>query len=316
MRKLIVRVSELLLVLLLVSFGVFALMSNEKDKAAYAALPPDQPKEVYANWLQDHGFNDPLLSRYWDWISGVFHGDLGTSLMPPQLSVWDRISEALPVSLQLAGMALVLALLIAVPLAMYAASHAGGVADRMIGALNFGMLSMPSLLTGLLLVMVFVNQLEIFPRIGWVRITEDPMANLEHAVLPVVTIALMEAAYFTRVLRNDLAVTLQDDYILAAKARGMSTWRILFVDALRPSSFSLITLLGLSLGTLIGSTVIVETIFNLPGMGRMLADAVNAGDFPLVQGTVLLIAVIYVVANALIDAIYELLDPRTRRATS
>lgn len=316
MRKLIARVSELLLVLLLVSFGVFALMSNNKDRAAVTALGGEQPKEVYAQWLQDNGFNDPLLTRYWDWITGVFSGDLGTSLTPPNTAVWERITGALPVSIQLAGMALVLALLIAVPLAMYAASHAGGVVDRVIGALNFGMLSMPSLLTGLLLVMVFVNQLHWFPRVGWVRFTEDPMGNLHHAALPVLTIALMEAAYFTRVLRNDLAVTLQEDFVLAAKARGMSTWRILFVDALRPSSFSLVTLLGLSLGTLIGSTVIVETIFNLPGMGRMLSEAVNGGDFPIVQGTVLLIAVIYVVANALIDVIYELLDPRTRRATS
>ncbi len=316
MRKVIVRVGELLVVLFLVSVGVFALLTKTKTDPAVAALGPGQPESAYEALREKMGLNDPLLTRYWDWLSGVFHGDLGTSLMPPQTPVWDRISAALPVSLQLAFMALILALLISIPLAMYAASHAGGPVDRVISAFNFGILSVPSFLSALLLVMVFVNNMHWFPRSGWTRPSEDLLGNLQGAVLPVIAIGLMETAYFTRVLRNDLAVTLQEDYVLAARARGMSNWRILFVDALRPSSFSLVTMLGLSLGTLIGSTVIVESVFGLPGMGRTLVEAVSQGDYPIVQGAVLVIAIIYVVANALIDVVYELLDPRTRRATS
>ncbi len=310
------RLSELLAVLLLVSFGVFTLLSFAPGDPATAALGPGQPPEAYAELREEMGLNDPLLTRYFDWLGGVVRGDFGDSLMPPHTPVWDRISAALPVSLQLAAMALLLALLVSVPLAMWAASRAGGVVDRGVSALNFGMLSVPSFLSALLLVIVFVNKLGWFPRTGFTRLSESVTGNLHSMLLPVVAISLVEIAYFTRVLRNDMVITLQEDYVLAARARGMKNWRILFVDALRPSSFSLVTLLGLSLGTLIGSTVIVESIFNLPGMGRMLVEAVSQGDFPIVQGAVLMIAVIYVVANALIDVVYELLDPRTRRATS
>ncbi|SCF59407.1 ABC transporter permease [Streptomyces sp. Ncost-T10-10d] len=130
---------------------------------------------------------------------------------------------------------------------------------------------------------------------------------------PALTVALAELAMFTRVLRGDLIVTLREDYILAARAKGMNPLRILFTDALRPSSFSLVTLLGLSLGRLIGSTVVVEYLFSLPGMGTVVVDAAGQGDYPMVQGAVLTIALIYVVINAAIDLSYGYLDPRTRR---
>lgn len=316
MRKFIVRVVELLVVLFLVSIGVFALVSLVPGDPVVSALGEGRPPEVYEQAREQLGLNDPLMTRYFDWLGGALRGDFGVSMVDGKTEVADRIAAALPVSLQLAAMALILALIISVPLAMYAASHAGGPVDRVISAFNFGILSVPSFLSALLLVMVFANQLHWFPRSFWTRPSESIVGNLESAFLPVVAIALMETAYFIRVLRNDLVVTLQEDYVLAARARGMKTWRILFVDALRPSSFSLVTMLGLSLGTLIGSTVIVESVFSLPGMGSMLVTAVNQGDFTIIQGGVLVIALIYVVANLVIDFAYELLDPRTRRATA
>ena len=154
-----------------------------------------------------------------------------------------------------------------------------------------------------------------FPRQGFVRLTSDEGigANLRHAFLPALTLALTEAAVFMRLLRSDLISTLQDDFILSAKAKGMPVWRILLHDALRPSSFSLVTVAGVALGRLIGGTVIVETIFNLPGMGTMIVDAIGAKDFRVVQAGVLVIAVFYVALNAVIDISYAYLDPRIRR---
>jgi peptide/nickel transport system permease protein len=154
-----------------------------------------------------------------------------------------------------------------------------------------------------------------FPRQGFVRVTSDEgiWTNLRHAFLPALTLALTEAAVFMRLLRSDLISTLQDDFILSAKAKGMPTWRIMVRDALRPSSFSLITVAGVALGRLIGGTVIVETIFNLPGMGTMIVDAIGANDFRVVQAGVLVIAVFYVMINAIIDISYAYLDPRIRR---
>lgn len=313
-RRILFPVLELVAVLLLVSLGVFLLLSLVPGDPAIAVLGEGRTPQEYEALREQLGLNDPLLVRYGDWLGGVLHGDFGTSLVPPQTSVLDRILSALPVSAQLAAMGLVMALLIALPLAMWSAYHEGGRADRTISAATFGLLSMPSFLIGLLLIAVLVNSLDLFPRNEWVRLGDGIGANVQHAFLPALTIALMEAAMFTRILRNDLVTTLHEDFILAARARGMSPLRIMVSDALRPSSFSLVTVLGLSIGRLVGSTVIVEYLFALPGMGKLVIDAANQGNYPMVQGAVLVIAVIYVGSNALIDRSYGHLDPRTRRA--
>ncbi|KQY50974.1 MULTISPECIES: ABC transporter permease [unclassified Nocardioides] len=313
MRRIALRAGELLAVLFVVSFGVFAMVTLMPGDPAVAILGEGHPKQDYVDLRQELGLDDPLLTRYWHWLSSAVTGDLGRSLVPPQGDVTDRILGALPVSFQLATMGLLIALVLAVPLAMWSAAHAGGLVDRIISASMFAILSIPSFLAGLLLIMVFANGLGWFPRAQWVRISEDLPANLHHALLPALVIAMMELALFTRILRNDLIVTLNEDYILAARAKGMPPWRIMVTDALRPSSFSLVTLMGISLGRLIGSTVIVEYLFALPGMGSMIVTAANQGDFPLVQGAVLIIALVYVVVNASIDVSYGYLDPRTRR---
>ena len=313
-RRLLLPLAELVAVLLLVSVGVFLLLALVPGDPAVAVLGEGRAPEEYEALRVQLGLDQPPLTRYFDWLGGVLRGDLGTSLVPPQVPVLDRVLSALPVSLELAALGLLMALAIAVPLAMWSAYHQGGRADRVIGAATFGLLSMPSFLVGLLLIAVLVNSLDLLPRNEWVRLSSSLGGNLEHAFLPALTIALMEAAMFTRILRNDLVTTLHEDFILAARARGMTPLRIMFSDALRPSSFSLVTVLGLSIGRLVGSTVIVEYLFALPGMGKLVIDAANQGNYPMVQGAVLLIAVIYVVSNTLIDRSYGFLDPRTRRA--
>lgn len=315
-RTVALRVAELIAVLLVVSFGVFMLLSLMPGDPAVAILGEGHPPEAYQELRSELGLDQPVIQRYFDWLSGAVTGDLGRSLVPPQSEVTSRIASALPVSVQLAAMGLVLALVLSIPLAMFCASHPGGAVDRAISAGMFGLLSVPPFLAGLLLIMVFANGLGWFPRAQWVRLTDSVPDNLLHAFLPAVVIALMELALFTRILRNDLIVTLREDFILAARAKGMPPWRVLVTDALRPSSFSLITLMGISLGRLIGSTVIVEYLFALPGMGSLVINAANQGDFPMVQGAVLVIATIYVLSNAFIDLSYGYLDPRTRRVTA
>lgn len=314
MRQVGIKLAELVGVLLIVSFGVFMLMSLLPSDPAVAVLGKGHPPEAYAELRAQMGLNEPVLQRYLEWLGGAVTGDLGQSLVPPQSDVVDRILAALPVSLELAFLGLLIAVVVSVPLAMWSAYHEGGRVDRLVSAGMFGILSVPSFLAGLLLIMVAVNGLGWFPRAEWVRLSEGLFANLHHALLPAITVSLMEMAMFTRVLRNDLIVTLREDFILASRAKGMPPSRVLFSDALRPSSFSLVTLLGLSLGRLIGSTVIVEYLFALPGMGSLVVNAASQGDFPMVQGVVLVVAVIYVVTNAVIDLSYGYLDPRVRRA--
>lgn len=313
-RRFVLPVLELVAVLLLVSLGVFLLLTLVPGDPAVAVLGEGRTPQEYEALREQLGLNDPFLSRYLEWLGGVVTGDLGTSIVPPQTSVWGRILSALPVSLELAVLGLVMALLISVPLAMWSAYHEGGRVDRTISAVSFGLLSMPSFLVGLLLIALLVDAFGLFPRNEWVRLGTSVTGNLHHAFLPALTIALMEGAMFTRILRNDLVTTLHEDFILAARARGLSPLRIMLSDALRPSSFSMVTVLGLSIGRLVGSTVIVEYLFALPGMGKLVIDAANQGNYPIVQGAVLVIAVIYVLSNTLIDLSYGYLDPRTRRA--
>jgi len=308
------KMIELVVVLFIVSLGTFALVSLIPGDPSVAVLGEGRAPEEYAQVREEMGLDDPFLTRYWGWLSGALQGDLGQSMVPPQGAVTDSIGAALPVSVQLALMGLVIAIVVSVPLAMYSARHQGGWIDRMISAGTFGILSIPSFLAGLLLIMVMVNYLGWFPRSQWVRISEDLGQNLYHAFLPALTISLLEMAMFTRILRSDLVTTLKENFILVAKAKGMSNARLLFSDALRPSSFSLITMIGVVIGSMIGSTVIVETLFSLPGMGSLIVRAAQQGDIPMVQGAVLVIAAIYVIANGVIDISYGYLDPRSRRA--
>lgn len=313
-RTVSLRLVELIVVLLLVSFGVFLLVSLLPGDPAVAVLGQGHTAAQYAAEHKALGLDGNVFARYASWLGHALTGDLGKSVVPPNSEVATRVMSALPVSAELAVLGLLIAVLLSVPLAMWSAARPDGVVDRAIGASMFAILSVPSFLAGLLLIAAFSTSLGWFPRAEWVRLTDNPIQNLYHALLPAFTIALMEMAMFTRVLRNDLMVTLREDFILAARAKGMPPTRILINDALRPSSFSLITLLGISLGRLIGSTVIVEFLFALPGLGSLIVDAANKGDFPMVQGSVLIIAAIYVVVNTCIDLSYGYLDPRTRRA--
>lgn len=183
------------------------------------------------------------------------------------------------------------------------------VARAVLGRIGFGL--------GVVAVTVLVfAYFPSFPRTGFVRLTSDQgvVENLRSAFLPALTIAITEIAVFTRLLRTDLIATLQEDFILSAKAKGMPPWRILWREALRPSSFSLITLAGVAFGRAIGGTVIVESIFGIQGVGRLIVnDGVIPGDYPIVQGGVLVIAVFYVVINLAVDVSYLYLDPRIRR---
>lgn len=313
MRTILSKLGELVAVLALVSFGVFLMVALLPGDPAAAILGPGHPAKDYAALRAELGLDEPLLQRYGSWLARALTGDLGHSIVPPDPSVLGRIGQALPVSLELAFLGLLIALLVAIPLALVSAYREGSVLDRVIGAGMFAVLSLPSFLIGLLLIMGVVEQLGWLPRSQWVRLSADLGGNLQHAILPAIVIALPEAALYTRILRNDLTRTLREDYVLAARAKGMPPWRVMVGEALRPSSFSLITVLGISLGTLIGSTVIVEYLFGLPGMGTLIVAAASQGDFPMVQGAALVIAAIYVVINAGIDLTYGYLDPRTRR---
>ncbi|MCB0996137.1 MAG: ABC transporter permease, partial [Acidimicrobiales bacterium] len=258
------------------------------------------------------GLNEPLAQRYLTWLSDiVLRQDLGDNLVPPVEPVSDRLLRAFPVNIELALLALVMSLAISIPLGILSAHKEGSALDRWVTASTFGMISVPTFLAGIVLILVLASQWELFPVGQWARLREEGLAaNLHHAFLPALTLAITESAVFTRLIRNDMIAVLKQDYVLAAKAKGLPARHILLRHAFRPSSFSLVTLAGVSLGRLIGGTVVVEALFSLPGMGRVIVEGALTSDFTLVQGGVLFVAVTYVVLNVLVDLLYLFLDPR------
>jgi peptide/nickel transport system permease protein len=194
-RKVVVRLAELAAVLLLVSFGVFLMVALIPGDPAVAILGQGKPPEQYAALRQELGLDQPVLVRYADWLGGALTGDLGHSIMPPQTPVAERLFAALPVSLELAAMGLAIAVVVAIPLALWSAARQGGLVDRAIGASMFGLLSVPSFLAGLLLTMVFVNELGWFPRAQWVRVSESLTGHLQHPNLTPIEKALTEIAH-------------------------------------------------------------------------------------------------------------------------
>ncbi|WP_169816428.1 ABC transporter permease [Demequina soli] len=251
---------------------------------------------------------DPF-TRLWNWVTALLHGDLGTSIVTGS-AVTDQLAERLPVTLELVVVSLALALVIAVPVALRAAWRPGSVLDRVSQSLAFVLLSMPGFVLGMLLIYVFAVSLKALPATGWVPFAEDPVEHLAHLVLPVVTMALAEAAVYLRALRADADDVLGSTYIHAAQARGMRPSRLLLARALRPASLPLVTLVGLNLGMALGGTLVVETMYAIPGMGRYVATAIGQRDYPVIESTTIILAAAMVVATLLVDLSYRLIDPR------
>ncbi len=306
------RVPALIVTLLVVSFLTFQLTSLLPGDPAVQILGPDAAtEENVAEVREELGLDDPVLTRYASWVGDVATGDLGRSYRTNQ-EVSEAITERLPVTIEIGLLSLVIALAVAIPLGTFSAFRAGGVADRVITGTTFGVLAVPAFMMAILLILLFAETLQWLPATGWVRLTDDPVANLRTAFLPALSLAMGELAVYTRLLRSDMITTLQQDSITMARAKGLPTQRILFRHALRPSSFSLMTVVGLQIGTIIGGAVIVETLFAVPGIGRLLVDSISQRDLLMVQGIALVIAASVVIVNFVVDLLYTLLDPRIR----
>lgn len=305
------RILAILPVLVAVSLLTFLIASLLPGDLAFVILGDQATPENVAALRHEMGLDQPLWWRYLSWLGHVLQGDLGRSFRTGQ-TVLQAVSERIPVSLELMLMAEFIGLLIGVPLAIACAARAGGAFDRFMTGSAFAMLSMPSFLMAILLIYLFAVELHWLPATGYVPFTEAPLANLRFFVLPALTLALAEWPGIMRVLRSDMIATLQEDYIALAKAKGLKPSRILFVHALKPSSLTLVTVTGINIGRLLGGTLIVESIFALPGIGRLLVGAIYTRDLVILQGVVLLVACGFVIVNFIVDMLYAVLDPRIR----
>ncbi len=305
-----------LLYLLPVLFGVtlltFLIASLLPGDLAVVLLGEDSNPETLAALRRDLGLDQPLAWRFAQWLGQLAQGDLGRSFRTGQ-SVAQAIGERLPVSIQLMVMAQLIALVAAIPFAILCAVRQGGRFDRFVTGAAFASLSVPSILSAILLIWLFSVQLQWLPATGYVPFGEDPLANLRGFLLPAITLATAEWPVLMRVLRSDMISTLQEDYIAMARAKGLRPARILLVHALKPSSLTLVTVTGLNVGRMLGGAIIVETIFALPGLGRLLIGSIFARELVMLQGVVLFVAVAFVFVNLAVDVLYAVLDPRIRR---
>jgi len=307
------KIVQLLLVLLAVTFLSFLMLNLLPGDTAQVICGLGGGQECVDQKTEELGLDKPLPVRYVNWLGDALTGDLGASARNQQ-PVWEAIKQRLPVTLELLFYSQFIALVVSIPVAIIAAQRAGGIFDRVSTSVAFALLSIPNFILAIVLILIFAVRLKWFPATGYVDFMDNPAENLKDLFLPALTLAVAEMATYMRLLRTDLIATLQEDYITMAKAKGLSSRRILLRHAFRPSTFSLVTVVGLNFGRLIGGTFIVEVIFALNGLGKYTVDGIIGRDYIPVQGAVVVIAVGYVLINFAVDMFYAVIDPRIRHA--
>jgi peptide/nickel transport system permease protein len=296
------RLWQSLVVLLGVSFVVFLILHLTGDPAL-VLLSPEATAEDVRRFREAMGFNDPFLVQYWRFLTGALRGDFGQSVRHGE-PAFGLVVERLPATFELAGAALLLALVLSIPVGIVSAVHRNTVLDYVSTVVALLGQSMPTFWLGIMLILLLSVQLQWLPssgRGGW-----------EHLILPAVTLGLFTTARITRLTRSGMLEVLNQDYIRTARAKGVSNPPVVWKHALKNAAIPIVTIVGIELGTLLGGSVITETIFAWPGVGRLSVQAINNRDYPVVQASVFLLATTFVVVNLLVDVVYTYLDPRIR----
>lgn len=305
MRHAVIRIFGLaptLLLLVTAAFFVIRLAPGGPFDGERPVLP-----EVRANLESAYGLDAPLATQYLRYVRGLLHGDLGPSFKHKDTSVSELIGAGLPVSAALGAAALALALLLGIPLGIWAGLRRGTPADRGIALLAALAIALPTFVLGPLLALLFGLRLRWLPAAGW------DSGMLRHAVLPVVTLAIPVLAYVIRLTRTGLLEVLGSDYIRAARARGIGLRRLVMGHALRPALLPLVSWLGPATAFVLTGSLIVETVFGIPGAGRFLVEGALNRDYTLVMGMIIVYGAITLLCNLLADLLYAWLDPRIRR---
>ncbi|HEV8617778.1 MAG TPA: nickel ABC transporter permease [Methylomirabilota bacterium] len=296
------RLLQSLVVLLGVSFVVFFILHLTGDPAL-VLLPPEASAEDVHRFREAMGFNDPFFVQYGRFLAGALRGDFGQSIRHGE-PAFDLVMERMPATFQLAGAALALALCLAVPAGIVSAVRRNTLIDYVSTVIALLGQSMPTFWLGIMLILLFSVQFNLLPSSG--------RGGLMHLVLPAVTLGLFTTARIARLTRSGMLEVLNQDYIRTAKAKGMSDPPVVWKHALKNAAIPIVTIVGIELGTLLGGSVITETIFAWPGVGRLSVQAIYNRDYPVVQAAVFLLATTFVLVNLFVDLIYTYLDPRIR----
>jgi len=310
------RLIQLVVVLLVVTFFT-SILTALLPGDPVTTIAPFSSAQDRATLRQQLHLNENVVERYGQWLANFSTGNMGREYAGNGIrgtDIWGRIKDTLPRSLTLMLYVQILTLLIAVPLGVYTAYRAGSRVDDVANGIAFFLLSIPIYVAATLMLLFLSVQHHLLPSEGWVSITTNPVEHFKHLVMPVLAITLGQIAVYARLLRTDMVATLQEDFILMAKSKGISERRVLWRHALRPSSLTLLTVAGLNVGTLIGGALIVEVIFHLNGLGFAIYDAISRRQYIALQDYIAVIAIVYVLVNFAVDALYHVLDPRIRGA--
>lgn len=305
------RLAATIPVLLLVTAGVFALLHLTPGDPIDAMMAESVDASAKAHLRRELGLDRPIPVQYVAWMGRLLRGDLGRSIRNGE-PVIENVSRRIRPSLELAGFAMTISLLVAFPVGVVSAVRHNTSVDRVGTTFALFGICMPNFLLALLLIFLFGVTLRWLPISGYTDPLEEFVDGVRSLALPAVTLGLALAAVVTRTLRSSLLETLTEDYVRTARAKGLSEWMVIRGHVLKNALIPVVTVLGLQLGTLIGGAVITEYVFALPGVGRLVVDAVFARDYPTVQGVVLLIAIGFIVSNLVVDLLYGWIDPRIR----
>jgi len=308
------RMLQMIPVLLLVSMISFALLFLLPGDPALLILGDQQAsnQQAYEALRAELGLDKPIPIQYLNWLGKTIHGDLGISTRDRQ-PVLDGIGQRLPVTLQLAALAMLLALAIALPAGVISAVRPNSWWDRVFSVLALTGVAIPNFWLGILLIYGLALFAKLLPPSGFVPFADDPGENLRHLVLPALTLGLGLAAVLMRQTRSSMLEVLQQDYVVTARAKGLRARQVVLRHALKNALIPVITIIGLQIGLLFGGAVLTESIFSIPGIGRWSVDSILQRDFPVVQAVCLILALGVLSVNLLTDVVYAFVDPRIRK---
>lgn len=306
------RILSTICTLFILSIFIFSIIHLTPGNPARIVLGADASQEEVDALTESLGLNAPLVKQYVSWVVNAFHGDLGISYSRNG-SVVKEIKNSMEPTITLAVWAQVFTVVLAIPLGVFAARKKGKVQDSAVIAFSLLGISIPSFLLSLLLAILFGVKLKWLPIAGYKSISESGfIAHIRYIVLPVISLSLMQAAMLARMTRASMIDVIHNDYIKTAKAKGLKESIILYKHALKNALVPILTTIGQTFASLLSGAAVVETVFNIPGIGQLIVNSVSKRDYPVIQGIVLIISLIYIGINLVIDALYGMIDPRIR----
>ena len=309
MRYVLKKVLSMALTLFVVSICVFFAFSLIPGDPVTRMFGTEATPELIAQYREKMGLNDPLLIRYFRWLFAFLQGDMGTSY-DYKIPVAGMLAEKVPITLTLALISFIIMIVISIPLGIYIAKHENGIADHMISVLNQIIMAIPPFFSGIIMTFIFGLVFKLFKPGGFVSYTKDFWGFIKYLILPAIAIALPKAAMATKLLRGSVIDEAAKDYTRTAYSRGNTVNGVLYLHVLKNAMIPVITFMGMALADMVAGSIVIEQVFGIPGISRILLTSINNRDYPVVEAIIMGISILVLLINLLVDIIYRIIDPR------